>query len=127
LVQEDDHGGWIGQRVELNAMTSDQFIDWLEQKLADAGVQKVVPDRAALENAYRRAVRQKRVQAAIKEALAAIDEDEEIPIPSDLEARIWEQLDGSAQAWDHVLWDLVDGDETEDENGEDSEAGEPLE
>ena len=126
LVQWDEDDGWIGQRVELNAMTSGQFLDWLEQKLAEAGVQKVVPDRAALENAYRRAVRQKRVQAAIEEALTYIDEDEEIPIPSDLEARIRDQLDGSAQAWDQVLWDLVADDETEDEDGEDSEAGESL-
>jgi putative ABC transport system substrate-binding protein len=27
-VQWDNDDGWIGQRVELNAMTSDQFIDW---------------------------------------------------------------------------------------------------
>jgi DNA topoisomerase VI subunit B len=126
LVQEDDNGGWIGQRVELNAMTSDQFIAWLEQKLADAGVKKVVPDQAALENAYRRAVRQKRFQAAIEAARAALDGDEEIAVPSDLEARIREQLEGSAQAWDHVLWDLVD-DESEDEDSEDSDDDESLE
>jgi hypothetical protein len=108
-------------------MTSDQFLDWLEQKLADAGVQKGVPDQTALDNAYRRAVRQKRVQAAIKEALAALDENEEILIPSDLDAQIREQLDGSAQAWDHVLWDLVADDETEDEDGEDPEDGLSLE
>jgi hypothetical protein len=124
LMQWDNDDGWIGQRVELNAMTSDQFIDWLERKLADAGVQKVVPDHAALENAYRRAVRQKRVQEAIEEALTYIDEDEEIPIPSDLEEQIREQLDGSAKAWDHVLWDLVADDESEDEDREDSEDGE---
>jgi hypothetical protein len=29
LVQWDDDDGWIGQRVELNAMTSEQFLDWL--------------------------------------------------------------------------------------------------
>jgi hypothetical protein len=127
LVQWDDDDGWIGQRVELNAMTSEQFLDWLEQKLADAGVQKVIPDQAALENAYRRAVRQKRVQEAIEEALTYIDEDEEIPIPSDLEERIQEQRDGSAQAWDHVLWNLVAEDEIEDEDRADSEDGESLE
>lgn len=127
LVQENGDDGWVGQRVELNAMTSDQFITWLEEKLADAGVEKVVPDQAALENAYRRAVRQKRVQAAIEVARAAIDEDEEIPIPSDLEAQIREQLEGSAQAWDQVLWGLVDDEETEDEDGEASEGGVSLE
>jgi hypothetical protein len=88
-------------------MTSDQFITWLEGKLADVGVQKVVPDQAALQNAYRRAVRQRRVQAAIEEALAYIDDDEEMPIPDDLATRINEALDGSAHPWDRVLWTLV--------------------
>jgi hypothetical protein len=69
-------------------------------------------------------VRQKRVQEAVEEALTYSDEDEEIPIPSDLEEQIREQLDGSAKAWDHVLWDLVADDESEDEDREDSEDGE---
>jgi DNA topoisomerase VI subunit B len=107
LVRRGADGGWTGQRVELNAMTSDQFITWLEGKLADVGVQKVVPDQAALQNAYRRAVRQRRVQAAIEEALAYIDDDEEMPIPDDLATRINEALDGSAHSWDRVLWTLV--------------------
>jgi hypothetical protein len=35
---------WNGQRVELNAMTSRQFIEWLERKLEEHGVEKVVPE-----------------------------------------------------------------------------------
>jgi hypothetical protein len=101
------HYYWMGDRVELNAMTSDQFLAWLERKLLEVGVQKVVPDQAVLEKAYQRAVRQKHVQEAIDEALTSIDEDEEIPIPGDLEARLRVALDGSAEAWDRVLWKLV--------------------
>jgi Protein of unknown function C-terminus (DUF2399) len=107
LVRRGADGGWTGQRVELNAMASDQFIAWLEQKLADAGVQKVVPDQAALQNAYRRAVRQRRVQGAIEEAFTYLDAEEEIPIPDDLEEHIREVLAGSAHSWDRVLWKLV--------------------
>jgi hypothetical protein len=127
LVQEEGDDGWGGERVELNAMTSDQFITWLEEKLADAGVEKVVPDQAALENAYRRAVRQKRVQAAIEAALVNLDDGEEMLIPDDLDARIRAQLEGSAQAWDQVLWELVDDDESEDEDGEESDEDASLE
>jgi len=47
---------WSGQRVELNAMTSAQFIDWLEEKLLEAGVNKVVPEAAVLQKAWRRAL-----------------------------------------------------------------------
>jgi Protein of unknown function C-terminus (DUF2399) len=106
---ETRHGRfyWIGERVELNAMMSDQFIAWLERKLAEVGVRKVVPDHTALEKAYHRAVHQKRVQEAIKEALTSIDADEEIPIPDDLDQRLREALDGSAESWDRVLWKLV--------------------
>jgi hypothetical protein len=120
LVRRDASGGWTGQRVELNAMTSDQFIAWLEEKLGEAGVQKLVPDQATLENAYRRAVRQKRVQEAVEEALSYIDDEEAIPLPDDLEARVREELDGSAKSWDQVLWDLVADDEIEADE-EDSE------
>jgi hypothetical protein len=126
LVRRDASGSWTGQRVELNAMTSDQFIAWLERKLVDIGVQKMIPERAALGNAYRRAVRQKRVQEAIEEALTYIDDDEEILIPDDLETRIREQLAGSAKAWDQVLWHLVADDEIEaDEAASGDEDSEP--
>jgi len=35
---------WNGTRVELNAMTSVQFIRWLERKLIENGVEKLVPE-----------------------------------------------------------------------------------
>jgi hypothetical protein len=117
---------WSGERVELNAMTSDQFIAWLERKLMDAGVQKVIPDQAALENAYRRAIRQKRVQQAIEDALGYINEDEEIIIPDHLTTSIRARLDGSAKPWDQVLWELVTDDGTdEDEEAFDDANSEP--
>jgi hypothetical protein len=34
---------WDGFRIELNAMTSRQLIEWLETKLKEHGVEKVVP------------------------------------------------------------------------------------
>ena len=42
--------------MELNAFTSDQFVAWLEGKLNEHGITKVVPDDAALELAYRRSL-----------------------------------------------------------------------
>src|SRR5215472_5309626 len=55
LVERAIRGGWIGRRVELNAMTSSQLIAWLERKLEEHGVKKVVPTNATLVSAYRRA------------------------------------------------------------------------
>ena len=37
-----------GQQVELNSMTSDQFVRFVEDKLAARGVAKVVPETAML-------------------------------------------------------------------------------
>ena len=36
-------GRWNGERVPLEVMTSDQFIDWLEHKLKAAGVSTAQP------------------------------------------------------------------------------------
>ena len=42
-----------GQRVELNAMTSDQFLDFVEDKFISAGIEKIVPPKDQLDEAYR--------------------------------------------------------------------------
>ena len=56
LVEEGHWRSWTGQRIELNAMDSAQFIEWLERCLTQAGVTKVVPEAEVLATAYRRAV-----------------------------------------------------------------------
>ena len=47
----------IHHRVELNAFTSDQLIEWIEEKLAEHGVEKVVPDDETVAAAARGFVR----------------------------------------------------------------------
>ena len=49
------NGGWRGQRVELNAMTSPQYVTWLERKLDEVGVPKLVPNKKTLAAAWNRA------------------------------------------------------------------------
>lgn len=44
-------GGYVGQRVELNAFASRPLVEWVEGKLDRHGVRKVVPDDATLERA----------------------------------------------------------------------------
>src|SRR5215467_3479221 len=55
LVRERHSRGGSGERVELNALTSRQFVDWLEGKLREHQVAKVIPDAATLERSWRRA------------------------------------------------------------------------
>jgi hypothetical protein len=42
-----------GRRVELNAMASDQFIEFLEGKLTEHGVTKVIPAKDTLDETFR--------------------------------------------------------------------------
>ena len=65
LVREPGPRGWLGPRVEINAMTSPQLVTWLDQKLAGHGVTKVVPDTDILDAAYRRARGLARIERAI--------------------------------------------------------------
>jgi hypothetical protein len=99
--------GWAGERVELNAMTSPQFIAFLERKLANAGVGKVVPDGDALGEAFRRAWRHAVVQEAIDRAVEEVDNLELPEMPTDLAERIGERIKGTSRRWDGALWEIV--------------------
>ncbi len=55
LRGDNDWTGYHGQRVELNAFTSDVFVKWIERKLKHHGIEKIVPDDDTLKAAYRRA------------------------------------------------------------------------
>ena len=47
----------IHHRVELNAFTSDKLIEWIEEKLVEHGVEKVVPEEETVTAAARGFVR----------------------------------------------------------------------
>ena len=71
LAGEADYAGRYhnGRRVELNAFTSDQFIEWLEAKLRLHGVKKVIPDGKTLAEAYRRSRALNELDDHIRQAL----------------------------------------------------------
>jgi hypothetical protein len=96
---------WEGQRVELNAMSSRQFIAFLEQKLAEHGVTKVVPDAGMLEAAYRRAHRLVLLNRAIDKVH---QEQAEPPAPpADLARQIADKIAGTGMPWEHALARIV--------------------
>jgi DNA topoisomerase VI subunit B len=99
------HVYWVGERVELNAMDSQQFLDWLEQKLQDAGVEKVVPDADVLATAYRRQRRVAKLQQILEEAMA--EDAAAAPVPEGLVEQLRERITGKTEAWDDALWDIV--------------------
>jgi hypothetical protein len=94
LVRSQTANGWVGERVELNAMPSDIFIQWLETKLDEVGVTKVVPNHETLQTAYRRSYKYAILQDAIDRALSNID-NESVEIPENLKARVQAAIAGT--------------------------------
>ena len=75
---------------------------WLESKLDEVGVKKIVPDDATLAMGYRRAVKIVRLEQVLEEISA--EEQDDIDEPTDLRERIEEALeDDPAQSWDQAL------------------------
>ena len=90
-------------RVELNAMTSDQFVQFVETKLDEAGVKKVIPDPDEVADAYRLFARSEMVQQVVDKALEDFEPDA-IDVPGDLVARLSEYLgEHPATPWDEAL------------------------
>ncbi len=111
LVADGRPGYWRGQRVELNAMTSRQFIDWLERKLKQAGVEKVMPDEDTIKAAYHRA----RLIAEINRVIADIKVDEQ-DVPENIVNEIREKIEGTASSWEDALQELVEANDDDDED-----------
>lgn len=118
LVQsQTGHGWWEGERVELNAMTSDQFVDWIEDKLEDHGVEKFVPDADELAKAYRRAKLRQRASEAIREVVDERDGQGEVP--DHLGARVRSHLDENpADTWEQAVAAVAVDEEGHDQRGE---------
>lgn len=107
LVREQRNGKtWVGQRVELNAMTSDQFIAWLEQKLSEHGIGKVIPDKTILAKAYRRANFRLALQEEIEEIKEGLKNDN-VKIPKKLSEMVQKRVKNSQLSWDKAIWDIA--------------------
>ena len=85
-------------------MTAPQFVEWLDKKLQDAGVTKVVPDDSETLNAWQRAHK----IALVKETIADIEDDwHDEPVPKNLHERIQKYLNKKPEhSWDSALVEL---------------------
>src|SRR5262245_53057317 len=77
----------LTRRVELNALTSDQLVAFIERKLAEHSIKKVIPKSDLLGKTYKLLLNSKRIEEAFEEAIENLG-DEKIDIPSDLRTRI---------------------------------------
>jgi hypothetical protein len=122
----------LHERVELNAMTSDQLVAFIERKLEENGIGKLIPDQDKLEEAYRLFERGRRIEEAVKEVLTEFEQDEEdIEVPANLAQRVKKILkQNPGLRWDEAVASIVgasppklsldpdDEDEDEDEGNE---------
>jgi hypothetical protein len=91
-----------GWRVEMNAFDSRGLVNWLEGRLRECGVEKVIPGDGMLADAYRSAYVREYVRKAIpglvEEASGQINRD---CLPADLRARVERLINKDpATSWD---------------------------
>lgn len=100
-----------GQRVELNAFTSERFVTWLEAKLVEAKVLKVIPGDDTLAAAYRRAIYIHTMNAELKRAHEATEALASATTPPvDLRQAVARRLDEDPA----LAWDVAVAEEAED-------------
>lgn len=97
-----------GRRVELNAFTSPQLVEWLESKLSEHLPSRLIPDDETLVDAYRRAMVIAEINTAIETATAgAIAHATEANEPKRLRQMLKAKMKDSPVAWDKALYSIV--------------------
>jgi hypothetical protein len=94
------------QRVELNALSSDQLLNLIETRLREHGVSKVLPPTEMLENAYRLFARHHTIAKIVDREIKKLPE-EEIEVPGDLHMEVSSRLENSPVPWDTIVQDIV--------------------
>jgi hypothetical protein len=99
------------RRVELNAMMAPAFLGFLERKLGEHGVRKVVPDDGILEQHARRVIKQPLANHVLDDNRLAIDAEAATrPLPRDLGKQVASLLVGKPElSWDGAVAFLLLG------------------
>lgn len=99
-----------GQRVELNAFSPRDFVDWIETGLSAHGVTKVVPNDDALETQYRRAIARHELLKQVRQFEKQIETGaEKADVPATLRRDVEELLrETPSMAWDAAVLVLAE-------------------
>ena len=98
----------LNERVELNAMPSDDLIEMIERKLKDSGIKKVIPNDALLGDAYQAFHRSNQLRELFEEAEKKFKE-KKIVVPKNLSKRIRKILDEHDDLrWDDAIQLVID-------------------
>jgi len=103
LTEPPPHSAAQGRRVELNAMTSRQFIEFLEGRFAEHGIEKVIPDEEILIEQARRAFERRLLEEKLDEWRIEIAEEATDFTISDLQDLVKAELLQDAT----IPWDVA--------------------
>jgi hypothetical protein len=96
------------KRVELNAFTAPQFIEWIETKLTEFLGPPLIPDEKTLANAYQRALVVASINQAVEAAReAAIKAAQSADIPGDLREQVRLAMGDRELAWDQAVYKIA--------------------
>ena len=97
----------LNRRVELNALTSEQFIAFVERKLTEHGVRKIIPTKAILAETYRTFARGRDVEKFFKRELRKLD-GAKVTVPADLPQQVEAYLrQHPTERWDAAVAAIV--------------------
>ena len=120
-----------GQRVELNAMTSRQLVDFVEGKLKEHCIGKVIPDKDTLAETYAMFAKSERLSEAfaeMKEKLEDESDDDQEPVPENLEAKVKKLLKQKPDiTWHRAVELIVDPDAPVHEDDDDDDEEDDVE
>jgi hypothetical protein len=104
---EDEIRFLLTHRVELNAMSSDQLVAFLERKLTEHGVKKIVPDDAHLAKAYALEMRNIKAEEVVRRELMKMN-GAAVASPADLQTRVRALLrEKPYLSWDQAVCDIA--------------------
>jgi DNA topoisomerase VI subunit B len=108
----------LQRRVELNAMTSLQLVAFVEGKLRQHGIGKVVPKPTELANAYRLFLHGHEVERIFQRELKKLNGSfKKAPVPPDLEHRVRDYLQEHPDTrWDKAVAAIVEDDKPPETN-----------
>jgi hypothetical protein len=94
----------LGQRVELNALSSDQLVAFVERKLKQHGIKKVIPDDDLLGETYRLVIRNREIEEIVKRELEKSNGNAAAKLPPALGAQVRQYLKKHPQSrWDQAV------------------------
>ena len=104
----------LNDRVELNAFASDELVSWIEEKLEQHGVQKVIPDDDVLTEGYRRQWQSVYLGQHFVELLERSRQHSAcIDVPPDLRGHVARLLQEQPElSWDRAMAKIASADMT---------------